>query len=413
MRLETVKFNYVLVGMMNMWCLGRSNRWSGAGLLSMGLSVLLMALPFAVVGSPLKSDEDVILFPQNAWWDNDNEVWRVPVHGWVYESESDSLWRRFTVAGLAAMLDIDEAVDDEGIFKARVWPFVVDNERNKELVVRYPGEEAVRLDRSGANGHFTGVLTVAEPAGDRTEHPLWLQFEIAMPTGDARSFRGEAQLLCPQGLSVISDLDDTIKLSNVLDKKALLANTFLREFVPVPGMAEIYQQWRTQGAAFHYVSGSPWQLYPPLAAFLTENGFPRGSFHLRSFRLKDSSFLNLFASAEVFKIPAIEEILKTYPSRKFVLVGDSGEKDPEVYGEMARRYPDQVVGIMIHDVTGESRESARMVRAFESVPEAIWALFHDAAELQGVSFGEVWIGADGAGSCGMPVRSRDKGPGGN
>lgn len=382
-----------------MWRLRCSKQWNGQRLLSVGLAVLLLAPSSVLFGSHLKSDEEVILFPQNGWWDSRDEVWRIPVHGWVFEPETDSLWRRFTVAGAAAMLDIDEVVDDEGIFKNRVWPFLVDNERNKALTVLYPGAEVVTLEASGVNGHFTGMLTVAEEVLGHERSLTWLPLEIVTPSGDSRRFQGEVQLLCPQGLSVISDLDDTIKISNVLDKKALLANTFLREFQPVPGMAPIYRKWHEQGAAFHYVSGSPWQLYSPLSAFLSQSGFPKGSFHLRSFRLKDSSFLNLFASAEVFKIPAIEEILGTWPQRRFVLVGDSGEKDPEVYGEMARRHPDQITAIMIQNVTDEPRGSTRMAHAFENVPDERWVLFHDAAELQWFSFPETEVESKGVPWC--------------
>lgn len=360
--------------------LRQSSKWKGLGLLS-GLSILLMAPYYQLFASPLKSDEEVIFFPQSARWDSEQEVWRIPVHGWVFESELDSLWRRFTVASAATMLGIEE-VDDEGIFRKRVWPFLVDNERNKVITVRYPEGGEFTLNVSAANGHFTGEFSVGEEALEQEKGAPWLQFDIAMPEGDARRFQGEAQLLCPKGVSVISDLDDTIKISNVLDKKALLANTFLREFSAVPGMSSVYRQWHDQGMAFHYVSGSPWQLYPSLGSFLMQSGFPKGSFHLRSFRLKDSSFLNLFASAEEFKIPAIDAILKAYPQRSFVLVGDSGEKDPEVYGEMARRYPDQVAAVMIRNITNETKENVRMQEAFRDVPASQVVLFSEAEELE-------------------------------
>ena len=154
--------------------------------------------------------------------------------------------------------------------------------------------------------------------------------------GDNRRFAGAVQLIGPRGFSVISDIDDTIKITEVGDRRALLANTFLREFREVPGMAALYRRWAKEGVFFHYVSASPWQLYAPLAAFLEAACYPSGSVHLKGFRWADTSLLDLFSSAEKTKRQAIEPILALFPHRRFILVGDSGERDPEIYAALAR-----------------------------------------------------------------------------
>ena len=107
------------------------------------------------------------------------------------------------------------------------------------------------------------------------------------PAGDDRRFEGQVQLLGRTGISIVSDIDDTIKISEVPVRKELLANTFLRDFKAVPGMSEAYRQWVAAGASLHYVSASPWQLYSALSEFMEQQKFPKGSFHLRLFRLKD------------------------------------------------------------------------------------------------------------------------------
>ncbi|MCB1307410.1 MAG: App1 family protein, partial [Leptospiraceae bacterium] len=136
--------------------------------------------------------------------------------------------------------------------------------------------------------------------------------------------------------------------------------TFLREFEAVPGMAAVYREWQRRGYAFHYVSGSPWQLYPPLLEFMQAAGFPVGSFHLRMFRLKGHSVLDFIRSDGLeYKSPAITDLLQTYPDRRFILVGDSGEQDPEVYARIAHQFPDQVKAIFIRDVTGEQVSHTR------------------------------------------------------
>jgi phosphatidate phosphatase APP1 len=202
-----------------------------------------------------------------------------------------------------------------------------------------------------------------------------------MPVGDPRQFNGKTQLLARRGLSIISDIDDTIKISHVLDKHELLANTFLREFRPVAGMARAYQKWASAGAAFHYLSSSPWQLYPSLLEFMEQQDFPAGSFHLNTFRAKDKSFFNLFQSAQVTKPPRIEAILNRHPQRSFILVGDSGEKDPEIYGTIARRYPKQIKHIFIRNVQPGREQRTRFSQAFTTLPLNRWTLFGEADEI--------------------------------
>jgi phosphatidate phosphatase APP1 len=194
-------------------------------------------------------------------------------------------------------------------------------------------------------------------------------------------FRGAIQLVAPEGLSVISDIDDTIKISHVTDKQRLLEYSFLRRFEAVPGMAKVYQSWEDGGAVFHYVSSSPWQLYPALADFMSDAGFPRGSCHLRYFRVSDESFFDLFTSSEESKPPVIEALLEAYPRREFVLVGDSGERDPEIYGAIARAHPGRIRHIHIRLVTSENKDSPRMQTAFAGLPQDLWSLFEDPSEL--------------------------------
>ena len=186
-----------------------------------------------------------------------------------------------------------------------------------------------------------------------------------------------------EGVSVISDIDDTIKITEVRNRTATLRNTFLREFQPVPGMADVYRSIaRSNQATFHYVSASPWQLYEPLAEFVRAKSFPAGTFELKQFRWKDRSALDLFASPEKFKPGVIEPLLKQFPKRKFILIGDSGERDPEIYGVLARKFPNQIIHIYVRDVTNEPRDSLRYRKAFRDVPDSKWQSFRDPGEIK-------------------------------
>jgi len=135
------------------------------------------------------------------------------------------------------------------------------------------------------------------------------------------------------------DIDDTIKITNVGHRETLIANTFLNPYRPVPGMAKLYRQWQSKGIVFHYVSAGPWPLYGPLSDFLTAAGFPKAPSPAEFPLETDSSLLDLTSSPEAYKLQTIEAIFKDFPARQFLLIGDSGERDPEIYGRLARTFP--------------------------------------------------------------------------
>jgi phosphatidate phosphatase APP1 len=212
-----------------------------------------------------------------------------------------------------------------------------------------------------------------------------LAFQAVTREGDSRAFSGVIRLLEPTGLSIISDVDDTIKVSEVRDRKALLSNTFVRQFRAVPGMADVYAEWARRGVRFHYLTASPWQLYEPLSEFLRTGDFPPATtFHMRIFRWKDTSAIALFSSSEDYKRQRLQSLIEAFPRRRFVLVGDSGERDPEIYGAMARQHAGSVQRVLIRDVAGEGKDSARIQKAFDGVPPAKWMLFRDASEIRDV-----------------------------
>jgi hypothetical protein len=278
------------------------------------------------------------------------------------------------------------------LFQARASAFLADNEPGNRVKIRL-GDATFTLKRSRASGHFEGrldlpaqrvapMMAAAESARLCQGAPAWLSFRAITRSDDPRLFDGRALLVPPQGVSVISDIDDTIKVTEVFNRRKMLHNTFLKDFSSVPEMAPLYRRWETeQCAAFHYVSASPWQLYAPLADFIRSNGFPAGVFYLKSFRCKDESFFNLFEGPEKYKPTVIEPLIKRFPNRKFVFVGDSGEKDPEIYGALAREHPQQVAKILIRNVTEEGPEAERYKRAFRELPDALWKVFREPEEI--------------------------------
>jgi len=341
-----------------------------------------------VVMSQIKSDEVVVFYPTCAHLDEGGKTWTVPIHGVIYEPEQDSVRRSLATASMRRAVGVEGDTPEAATFERRMRLFLVDNERGKDISIRL-GSQEYEVGKSAANGHFTAALQLPAAEADRLlgsrlRPSNWLSFEALTPKDDARRFIGRVQLIGPSGWSVISDIDDTIKETQVGDREAMLANTLLRDFRPVPGMAELYGQWARQGAAFHYVSGSPWQLYQPLADFLEKEGFPAGSFHLKHFRLTDSTAFSLLSSQEATKLGAIEPILAAFPGRRFVLVGDSGEQDPEIYGRIARKHGRQIAAILIRNVTDETADGQRFRRALEGIERQRWELFRRPQQLEGL-----------------------------
>ena len=258
------------------------------------------------------------------------------------------------------------------LFRDRIGYFLVDNKRGRRpyVTISSLGQTLpveARLARSGANGHALTRLTWSGPDREGS----WLTLAARLPKGDRRSFIGQIKLIPQEGLSVICDIDDTIKVSNVLDKRELLRNILFRPQRPVRSMAAYLHELERKGAYFHYVSAAPWQLYPTLKPFLDRN-VPRGTVSLRYFRLKDKSFVDFLKSSRDYKINTISGIIRRYPKHRFHLIGDSGEHDPEVYGEIARRFARQVRAITIRRVEGADNREERFRAAFEGLPDSLW-----------------------------------------
>jgi len=300
-------------------------------------------------GSPLQADETVLLFAQSAS-QADNGGWTVPLHLWVVELERGTLLRKLGQRAVLELLDLADVVDDEqsltDTFKERIIWFMADREMNKRFQVTLDGQ-AFTTPRSPINGH---IKFTAQYTGNATAGSI-LPYRLASDL--ANDFSGLVQLVPKRGVSIISDIDDTIKISHVPDRKRLVKGMFFDESKPVPGMPDWYRQLAEAGCCFHYVSASPWQLYPTLND-MRQTHFPFGSMSLRHFYVGDETFVDFFASSREYKLATIRQLLQRFPQRQFALVGDSGQEDPEVYTEIASEHPNQVAAILIRRVPIDS-----------------------------------------------------------
>ena len=330
--------------------------------------------------SDIAADETLVFFRTAGWLDEERQEWQLPVHGWVFEPEDSIARRKLFETILEQKFDLVVNDENEANFARRLNLLIADNERGKKIVVEVAGR-AHELPESAENGHFSTVLSV--PASELVDfiEKGRLPYSAVTKSGESRAFSGEIRLVAPEGLSVVSDIDDTAKISNVTDHKQLLEYTFLRDFAPAPGMADLYAQWADQDASFHFVSSSPWQLYSPLEEFLDESGFPWATYSLKPVRFRDETLFDLFKEGTETKPAAIKAILQNYPARTFILVGDSGEQDPEVYADLMREFPQQVVEIYIRNVTQASSDDDRFSAVFTGIAADRWHLFDDPGRL--------------------------------
>jgi hypothetical protein len=332
-----------------------------------------LLVPALACARPLRVRDQVTVFPTVAHRDANGGL-VIRIEAWVFEREYSPTRTRLLARSLG--LDLDQlSVADRQRFIARAALFGADAKDGRELMAYLPGRAAVALPRSDEQGRVRAAL----PYAAAVRAGQWIDWTVG---SGLRRFASRAQWLGDEGVSVISDIDDTIKHTLVRQHREMLLNTFAREFSAVPGMAAWFGgiARASNNVAFHYVSGSPLQLMPPLGAFLRGSGFPDGSVHLRAFSLNPTSLLDSEATSR-HKQAEITQLLTDHPQRRFLLVGDSGERDPETYGAIAREHPSRIAEILIRDVTGEDATAPRYAQAFADVPRERWRLFTDPTTL--------------------------------
>ncbi|EXJ94073.1 hypothetical protein A1O1_02466 [Capronia coronata CBS 617.96] len=181
--------------------------------------------------------------------------------------------------------------------------------------------------------------------------------QVRVLASDKLSATEDVLVTDSKGVSLISDIDDTVKHSGIASgAREIFKNTFIRELsdLTIEGVKEWYTKLASMGVQLHYVSNSPWQLYPLLRNYFAMAGLPHGSFHLKQY---SGMLQGIFEPAAERKRGSLERILNDFPERKFILVGDSGEADLEVYTDVVLEHPGQIIGVFIRDVTTPMKRS--------------------------------------------------------
>ena len=243
---------------------------------------------------------------------------------------------------------LSEAVESEGVgaaMRRTLRGFVTDELPGVPLRVTVAGTTVDVV--TDAEGYF---LTRLPPDLGGLSSP-WTSGTVELG-GEYRGVTGphrtpiEVRVAGPEArFGILSDIDDTILETGVQRVGRMIRQTFTGSALtraPFPGAADLYRDLAAEVNPVFYVSSSPWNLHTFLVAFLRHRGFPMGPVLLRD-------LLGTPAGREQ-KAGRIREILDLHPKLPFVLIGDSGEKDPEIYADIVRAYPDRVLAVYIREV---------------------------------------------------------------
>jgi phosphatidate phosphatase APP1 len=235
-------------------------------------------------------------------------------------------------------------------------------------------ERRVMADRGGV---IDTRIDVQLPPGWHT---------ISIRTDDSEPVSAPIFVIDPSAeFGLISDIDDTVMVT-ALPRPFLAAwNTFvLDEHArrPVPGMAVLYERIMraNPGAPIIYLSTGAWNVAPTLTRFLDRNLYPAGPLLLTDWGPTHDRW---FRSGRAHKVTSLERIAQELPSMRWLLVGDDGQHDEEIYGEFAASHPENVAAIAIRQLSpSEAVLAGGRSRSSDAAPDdTTWVYAPDGAGL--------------------------------
>lgn len=241
--------------------------------------------------------------------------------------------------------------------------FAIDEIKHVGLDLKLPNNKVLKT-RTDHNGYFK-IEADLEELRALTNPEGWLSYELSFNDAGVKytiqnQNRFPGELLIPSSkaqFGVVSDIDDTILHTGVVSllKWRLIYNSIFKSAksrTPLEGSVELFHKLHLGSSGknanpIFYVSHSPWNLYRYLELFLKKNNFPKGPILLRSV---SEALKKKQQDEKPNKQNEIINILKTYPDLPFILIGDSGEQDPDIYMEIAEAFPDRILAIYLRSV---------------------------------------------------------------
>ncbi|MCJ1333061.1 hypothetical protein MMC10_009755 [Thelotrema lepadinum] len=268
---------------------------------------------------------------------------------------SGNLSKRSSWGTSTAEMTTEELSNANAHLLRRLKPFFTTPAVGMSLTIFFYNDQTSqsRTTRTNDSGHFNFRAALE-----------FVPTNVRVLASENLSATAEVIITEPKGISLVSDIDDTIKHSAIGGgAKEIFRNAFVRDLseLTIDGVRVWYKKMAEMGVKLHYVSNSPWQMYPLLVTYFAQAQLPPGSFHLKQYT---GMLQGIFEPVAERKKATLDRIMSDFPERRFILVGDSGEADLELYTETARREPHRIVAIFIRDVT-----TTQSQQFFDSSPQ--------------------------------------------
>ena len=241
-----------------------------------------------------------------------------------------------------------------------------------------------------AGGRTTTVRTdrmgVIDAVVEGEFAPGWQ--EVTLSIDDDEDVTADVYVCDPDAnIGLVSDIDDTVVVT-ALPRPLLAAwNSFVLDEharTPTPGMSVLLRRIASEHpkSPVLYLSTGAWNVAQTLTRFLGRNLYPLGPLLLTSWGPTEDRW---FRSGQEHKVRQLERLATEFPHVKWILVGDDGQHDPEIYADFARRHPDQVRAVVIRQLTPSEALLAggRAQQTRYTTPEIPWCYGPDGAALAG------------------------------
>jgi phosphatidate phosphatase APP1 len=229
-----------------------------------------------------------------------------------------------------------------------------------KIVVRFRGREyRATTDREG---FYHLELEVGGPLEEQLWQPL--EVEIEAPLGRTQErFVSPAWAQVPPReatIGVISDLDDTVVRTGATHllrhvTTVLMGSAHSRQVFP--GVAELYVALQKGKNPIWYLSSSPWNIYDLIVEMMDLRGVPRGTLLMKDFGFDRDKFFKI--PHRVHKLGWISRIVETYPTLSFVLIGDTGQADAEIYRAAVEAHPGRIKAVYLREIRSKRHEAAK------------------------------------------------------
>lgn len=355
--------------------------------------------------------------PYANWTD---QGWNVRIHGNIYKQPNISTDKLNDLANVF-LIDTDitdlpaDEQDQARNLTSEIYVVQQDNEQVKinfvQNVAVNPAHDSGAINAAGgaqnitmpynttAEGDFDSFVILQNTtgtngsylmAGNETDQIQLLNVYVegAAETGNATAF-----LVPPTGITIISDIDDILRVTKIWNPKEGLLNSFAKPFTQYQNMPEIYANWSksVQNLHFHYLTTTPEQVTKNYMDFIYKT-YPFGSFDTRPLNFSDVS-----ATLSIRKF-LLDKVFQTFPQRKFILVADTSNSDVmSDYPQLATDYPGQVQCIWLKnsssadgasnsDATDSDDPFPYSTSGFEGLDNSTYMFFNNADDLSGLDF---------------------------